>query len=175
MTNELPHDYIITWGNGEVAHKPYPSAPHRRTDVKGTSPLLPPLPPSPQIMDSPLSTTSSHPYNQVQDNRTPCVFVVPRLRTSSLSTSALPSSLVSATPSTSTISLWHWGRIPIYWSGKCWLNCEKMENIPSRYLLSKWWFFSEFTGLIYLQFTGSSRCLVFLQFAGSHDHHFLIG
>ena len=69
----------------------------------------------------------------------------------------------------------HWGQIPIYWSGKCWLNCGKMENIPSNYLLSKWWFFSEFTGLIYLQFTGSSKCLVFLQFAGSHDHHFLIG
>ena len=61
----------------------------------------------------------------------------------------------------------HWGQIPVYWSGKCWLNCKKMENIPSNYLLSKWWFFSEFTG--------SSKCLVFLQFAGSHDHHFLIG
>ena len=93
------------WGNGKVTHKPYPSTPHRRTDVKGTSPLLPPLPPSPQIMDSPLSTTLSHPCNQVQDNCTPCVFIVPQLRTSSSSTSAPPSSLASATPSISTISL----------------------------------------------------------------------
>ena len=59
-----------------------------------------------------------------------------------------PSFAVSQ-PQSQALSI-HWGQIPVYWSGKCWINCEEMENIPSHYLHSKWWFFSEFTGLIYL-------------------------